>query len=236
MKDMGNKNEKCYKILEEANKSLNSKYKFGPVRKQKGWRYYLEIADPRLPFIKRIFLGKDKDDRGINLSFYPADTVEQAVPLFKKVGADRTKFLAVVKQLSNSGYWIAANPHVGFAQTGYHPFKTYYSFKDGNEGFLKYLNYFILNTDKIRGGYGNMGEIDEIAKNINLDYIDNYETESTLSNIRTYNKMDKAHSPGLSFRPGFQIAYEYEEKFDIESYKSDIISRIDEMLGLLLSL
>ena len=105
---MDDENEKCCKILEEAKKSLNGKYEFGSVTKQKGWLYYLEIADPRLPFIKRIFLGKDKEDRGINLSLYPADTVEQAVPLFKKMRADRTKFLAMLKQLSiSSMYFIS---------------------------------------------------------------------------------------------------------------------------------
>lgn len=235
MKDMGNKNEKCYKILEEAKKSLNSKYKFGPVRKQKGWRYYLEIADPRLPFIKRIFLGKDKDDRGINLSFYPADTAEQARPLFEKVAINKTKFLDILKQLVTFGYEIKTNLHVGFVTTGYWPFKNF-SFKNDNEDFLNYLDYFISNMDKIRGGYVDMEEISKVAKSIGIELKDDYKEDRHNSNIRTYKKGNKRHSTGLSVRPGFEILYTYGEESDPETYKNDIVARIDNVLMQLISI
>ena len=234
VRNMDDENEKCCEILEEAKKSLNSKYKFGTVKKHNKWIYYLEINDSRLPFIKRIYLGEDNGR--VSLIFYPADTAEQARPLFEKVAISRAKFLDVLKQLAISGYKIETNPHVGFITTGYHPFKTYTSFKDNNEEFLKYLNYFISNIDKIRGGYADMEEISEVAKSIWIEFEDNYKTDSSISNIRTYERGDKKHSTGLSFRPGFKILYAYEEELDPETYKNDVFSKIDNVLTRLISI
>lgn len=232
---MDGENEKCCKILEEAKKSLGSKYRFGYVTKQNGWIYYLEIVDPRLPFIKRIFLGKGKDDREISLRFYPANTAEQARPLFEKVAINKTKFLDILKQLVTFGYEIKTNLQVGFVTTGYRPFKNF-SFKNDNEDFLNYLDYFISNMDKIRGGYVDMEEISKVSKSIGIELEDDYEEEGHNSNIRTYKKGNKRHSTGLSVRPGFEILYTYGEKLDPENYKNDVVARIDNVLMQLISI
>ena len=229
-------NKECRKILNEAKNSLDNKYKFNSVYHQVTWLNYLEIDDPRLPFIKRIFLGDDeKNTDGVDLLFYPANTVEQAKPLFEKIRMNNNKFLSVIKQLSNKGYCISVHLKVGFAQSGYRIF-TDYSFKDNNKNFLNYVDYFASNMDKIRGGYKDIDEIYSIAKKVNIEYSEDKIKDKKNLHILNYHKNARTHSPGLSLRPGFEISYNYGKNSNIESYKSDIISRIDEVLGVLLTL